>query len=144
MFSGIRGKIRDKIILRLCMISRKKTESLYGKGKMDVENYLSWLQYPQAWNFIHHYPFSRRWLIIRGHYIRNPIYRMLTVFCGLLIGHEKSATEYGYGGGSFIDRNCRWCDKALKELIIESDWTLKKELASIMSEIDGNKHCSCN
>lgn len=42
---------------------------------------------------------------------RNPrIYRLRTVLCGFLTGHELSETEWGYGGGNLVDRNCRWCD----------------------------------
>jgi len=31
-----------------------------------------------------------------------------------LVGHEHSKTEWGYGGGGMIDRNCRWCDKLIQ------------------------------
>lgn len=39
--------------------------------------------------------------------------------CSKLTGHEPSKTEWGYGGGRFVDRNCRWCDKLLKVPISE-------------------------
>ena len=39
---------------------------------------------------------------------------MLEWLCGKLTGHELSKTEWGYGGGKFVDRNCRWCDKVIK------------------------------
>lgn len=34
--------------------------------------------------------------------------------CGFLGGHELSNTEWGYGGGEFADRWCRWCNKVIK------------------------------
>src|SRR5208283_2278439 len=39
--------------------------------------------------------------------------------CGLVSGHEPSRTEWGYGGGKFVDRNCRWCDHRIKVPIQE-------------------------
>ena len=32
--------------------------------------------------------------------------------CGLR-GHELSKTEWGYGGGEYADRWCRWCNKRI-------------------------------
>lgn len=33
--------------------------------------------------------------------------------CGLT-GHELSRTEWGYCGGQYADRWCRWCNKMIK------------------------------
>jgi hypothetical protein len=45
--------------------------------------------------------------------MRNPrIFRARTWLCGVLTGHELSKTEWGYGGGKFVQMNCRWCDKS--------------------------------
>ena len=27
---------------------------------------------------------------------------------------QFGSTEWGYGGGKFVDRNCRWCDQPIK------------------------------
>ena len=51
-------------------------------------------QYPQTWYFM------PRW---------RPLRRLLQIVHGWL-GHEISKTEWGYGGGEFVDGNCRWCD----------------------------------
>ena len=40
--------------------------------------------------------------------------KFLRWVCGLITGHEISKTEWGYGGGDYIDRHCRWCDKVIK------------------------------
>ena len=61
--------------------------------------------YPQlwyVWNF-RPKPLSK-WL--RRHVIEK--------ICGALTGHEPSETEWGYGGGDYVDRWCRWCNKLLK------------------------------
>jgi hypothetical protein len=52
---------------------------------------------------------------------RNPrIFRVRTWLCGKLTGHELSRTEWGYGGGKFVNMNCRWCDKAFSIPLSES------------------------
>ncbi len=56
-------------------------------------------EYPQTW----YYMPRNRWL--RG---------KLQALCGKFIGHEGSKTEWGYGGGDFVDNNCRWCDFVVK------------------------------
>ena len=38
------------------------------------------------------------------------VYRGLQCLCGRLTGHEPSKTEWGYGGGRYVDRWCRWCN----------------------------------
>ncbi len=44
-----------------------------------------------------------------------------------MTGHEISKTEWGYGGGLFVDRNCRWCDKVIKVPKYEEDIPLGLE-----------------
>lgn len=36
--------------------------------------------------------------------------KIIQFVCGLK-GHELSKTEWGYGGGEYADRWCRWCNK---------------------------------
>ena len=43
-----------------------------------------------------------------------PLCLFLEFFCGLIGGHELSKTEWGYGGGDYADRHCRWCDKVIR------------------------------
>jgi len=53
--------------------------------------------------------------------------------CGLR-GHELSKTEYGYGGGMYIDRWCRWCNKLIQIPYVEVDipiW-LKNEMPHVI------------
>src|SRR3990167_801200 len=61
--------------------------------------------YPQLW---YCWPdWTRRY--------RNPrVYQLRTQLCAFLTGHEISETEWGYGGGDFVDRHCRWCDVLIK------------------------------
>ena len=40
--------------------------------------------------------------------------KIIQCICGLWDGHELSNTEWGYGGGQYADRWCRWCDKRIK------------------------------
>lgn len=63
--------------------------------------------YPQLWY---------SWPIKRGTEARARLERC----CGFLAGHELSMTEWGYGGGKFVDHNCRWCDKQIKVPVLES------------------------
>jgi len=56
--------------------------------------------YPQTWWYI---PLKKNILRIT-----------LQKFCSIFTGHELSNTEWGYGGGRFLIRNCRWCGKAFK------------------------------
>jgi hypothetical protein len=65
-------------------------------------------RYPQLW-----YCGPKRWKRNkRGVILRKARPRLfLEWLCGAMTGHELSKTEWGYGGGKFIDRNCRWCDK---------------------------------
>ena len=49
--------------------------------------------------------------------------------CSSVCGHEPSKTEWGYGGGEYADRWCRWCNKLMK---------VKKEI--IHQEFAGSFH----
>ena len=62
------------------------------------------LNYPQLW---YCWP---RWTG-RKHKI---FYGIRVKICGFFTGHEISKTEWGYGGGNFVDRHCRWCDKVIR------------------------------
>lgn len=57
--------------------------------------------YIQGWYCL---PKRSRWPRLR---------RLCESLCGILTGHEVSNTEWGYGGGSHVDGNCRWCDKRM-------------------------------
>ena len=59
--------------------------------------------YPQMWHL---------WGKYLGY--RNKKRKFIERICGLLTGHEPSKTEWGYGGGNYVDRWCRWCDKLMK------------------------------
>jgi len=74
--------------------------------------------YPQLWYCV---PF-KRWKESKtetypnGHaklYRRKPR-QIVEEICGFLTGHERSETEMGFGGGEFMDCNCRWCDISIK------------------------------
>ena len=85
-----------KILPRLAMLHPKN------KGKK---------YYPQLW-----YCMPKRWKGSKGgrnHY-RTKVSLFLQWLCKLLTGHELSETEWGYSGGNFIIRNCRWCDEYIK------------------------------
>lgn len=55
-------------------------------------------EYVQGW---YCWPKRSRWPRLR---------KVIEFLCGLT-GHEISKTEWGWGGGEFVDGNCRWCDK---------------------------------
>jgi len=55
--------------------------------------------------------------------------RVTQKICGFLCGHELSKTEWGYGGGDYADRWCRWCNKLIR---------VKKE--NIHKEFSGSYH----
>ena len=48
----------------------------------------------------------RRWPLVGPH-----LYSAAQGICELLCGHERSKTEWGYGGGEQADIWCRWCNK---------------------------------
>lgn len=64
-----------------------------------------WDEYPQYWYYM---PYWR------------PARNVAQWVCGVLIGHDLSKTEWGYGGGDTVDRHCRWCDKLHKVPISEA------------------------
>jgi hypothetical protein len=134
---AIRNKVRRATVNLLKEISRRETNYLYLKGKLDQINYLSRIQYPQTWWMKKYIPLNlcRRWIVYKGKYLHNPLYYILTSLCGLLTGHEKSATEHGYGGGDYIDCNCRWCDKVILEPIEESKWAKEGELRNLITDM---------
>ena len=74
-------------------------------------------EYPQLW-----YCMPRRWKRDKeGNILRRAIPRLiLEKLCGWLTGHELSKSEWGYGGGKFVDHHCRWCDKVIKVPKVES------------------------
>ena len=72
--------------------------------------------YPQTWYYM-----PPRWSKKKNlndkaeyHIIGYPLRRLLEFLCGFFGGHELSKTEWGYGGGRFADRHCRWCDKTIR------------------------------
>jgi hypothetical protein len=54
--------------------------------------------YPQTWYYM---PKNKR------------IRKILQFLCGMFGGHELSKTEWGFGGGDYADRWCRWCNKLI-------------------------------
>ena len=83
---------------------------------------MRWLTHKLVWFFFALH--RRNWGedYVQGWYctgIRHgPKYRyrrpILEAGCWLLTGHELSQTEWGYGGGEFVDAHCRWCDKVMR------------------------------
>jgi len=133
----IRNAVRAKVVERLKELSYRETIYLYSRHKLDYTNYINRIQYPQTWWMHKHIPFRlcRRWIVYKGKYLHNPLYYILTSLCGLLTGHEKSATEHGYGGGDYIDCNCRWCDKVILEPIEESKWAKEGVLRNLITDM---------
>jgi hypothetical protein len=62
---------------------------------------------------------------------------ILRFLCGIIFKHPHSKTEWGYGGGKYADRWCRWCNKMFqvpKESVYftnPSSKTLMKEVETI-------------
>lgn len=80
---------------------------------------LEWREpYPQTW----YYMPSNSWLRTQ-----------LQNICGRITGHEGSRTEWGYGGGDFVDNNCRWCDFILK--VPKNQHDGNKEFNEMMRDI---------
>lgn len=73
-------------------------------------------------------PIRRKRIV--GYWLRP----LLQWFCGLVTGHEPSKTEWGYGGGKFVDRNCRWCDYRIK-VPIQEDPPPNDLLADLASKL---------
>lgn len=87
--------IKTKI---LSIIFRPFVFMKYHKS-VDKEQLASKILYPQGWYFMP----------------RNKIIRsFLQTLCKIVGGHELSETEWGYGGGEYADRWCRWCDKMIQ------------------------------
>lgn len=97
--------------------------------------------YPQTWYYM---PPRWKWVWSAESQIERPIphpvgfkaRKIIEFLCGLIGGHELSKTEWGYGGGKYADRHCRWCDKVIK-VPIESIYFQFKDsnTKSLMDEI---------
>ncbi len=61
--------------------------------------------YPQTWYYMPYW---------------KPMKRLIQWICGVVGGHEKSKTEWGYGGGEYVDNWCRWCNKVIRVSISET------------------------
>ncbi len=61
--------------------------------------------YPQTWYYMPHW---------------KPTKLFLQWLCGIICGHEHSKTEWGFGGGKFVDHWCRWCNKCIQVPISEA------------------------
>lgn len=55
--------------------------------------------YPQTWYYVPKNKYARRFC---------------SFLCSILGGHELSNTEWGYGGGKYADRWCRWCNEMVQ------------------------------
>lgn len=64
--------------------------------------------YPQTWGLVVYMPY--RWMR-----------RLTQRLCGTWGGHEWSATEWGYGGGGYCDRWCRWCNQISSQPLAENE-----------------------
>lgn len=93
-------------------------------------------RYPQLW-----YCMPKRWVELKDEFYENGNRKLrrakprivLEHICGFLTGHELSATETGYGGGQYIDKNCRWCDKAIQVPLSECD--VSPQLGDLMGMV---------
>jgi hypothetical protein len=69
----------------------------------------------------------------RVRFIGRPFVWIIQFVCGLK-GHELSKTEWGYGGGDYADRWCRWCNK----LVVVPKDSIRfafKDTADLMKEV---------
>uniref|UniRef100_A0A6M3XS35 Uncharacterized protein n=1 Tax=viral metagenome TaxID=1070528 RepID=A0A6M3XS35_9ZZZZ len=82
-------------------------------------------KYFQTWHYV-----SR----IKGRvpFIGKPIAKTIQFICGIF-GHELSKTEWGYGGGEYADRWCRWCNKLIQVPKTEIQFAFKD--AELMKHI---------
>lgn len=79
-------------------------------------------KYPQLWWVtLRWFPRWNKRLKKIGKYEHSKRLHVIQWMCGCATGHEMSETEWGYGGGNFVDRNCRWCDKGFKIPKVEED-----------------------
>lgn len=62
--------------------------------------------------------------------------KIIQFFCGVR-GHELSKTEWGYGGGDYADRWCRWCNKLIQVPKEEVKFEFR-ESSRLMKEIERN------
>jgi len=91
-----------------------KSEFLAGISKNWYKN--TDANYPQTWYYM-----PKSWKKTKNlsskktkHSFWYPLRIFIQFLCGLLGGHELSKTEWGYGGGEYADRWCRWCDKRVQ------------------------------
>ncbi len=77
--------------------------------------------YPQLWFYVPRLP--------------GFLKRLVQLCCGLFGGHELSRTEWGYGGGKYADRWCRWCNKRI-QVPKESVWFSFKDSKELMSLVE--------
>lgn len=56
--------------------------------------------YFQTWAFVCRFP--------------KPVKVLIQRVCARLTEHHLSNTEWGYGGGQYVDRWCRWCNQLVK------------------------------
>jgi len=81
-------------------------------------------EYPQTW-----------WLTPKNKKLK----KIVQCICGVLSGHEISKTEKGYGGGAFLDCNCRWCDKVIKVPVKEC--ALSPVMGDLINLINSDDKC---
>lgn len=65
------------------------------------------------------------------------VVKIIQGICGIR-GHELSKTEWGYRGGEYADRWCRWCNK---HIVVPRD-SIRfafKENAFLMGELNKTK-----
>lgn len=61
--------------------------------------------------------------------------KLLELLCLILTRHEMSNTEWGYGGGNYIDRHCRWCDKLI--LVRKEEEIIPECMQPIVDNLEG-------
>lgn len=86
--------------------------------------------------------YPQTWYYMPKKYRRIRVF--LQWFCGICGGHELSNTEWGYGGGEYADRWCRWCDKKIqvpKESIRFSFKDSEIGVKDLMDEVEPIKEC---
>lgn len=82
------------------------------------------------------FDYPQTWYIVAGHKRTSKIAQFL---CNLFIGHELSETEWGYGGGEYADRWCRWCNKMI-QVPYESIYFQFESAREMMPELTA-MHC---
>lgn len=106
----------------LALISVRTAWSLHKQPDGSVSGY-SRADYPQTclmWTTAYHavMPWSGGaysfWWHVNKFIVRKLYKPPIYLLCRILIGHELSETEKGYGGGITEDRHCRWCDKVFQ------------------------------